>query len=234
MEKVDRKIYEPYIREVQRCVKNLLKSKPGERMTILEAGAGHSSVLKDLYRRVDEVIGIDLDKEALERNQYLDKKIVADLTEIPLDDSSVDLISCAWVLEHIENPSSFAIEAARVLKPGGYFVFIAPNRNSLYALLTRLIPSNLHSLFTELLYKRQKGDTFKTFYRMNSEAQIDKLLLQQGISKVKFIYNDDEKYIGFSVFTKQFAKIWHRVIMKKVFEKYRVHIIGVYKKESPE
>ncbi|MCA9375338.1 class I SAM-dependent methyltransferase [Candidatus Dojkabacteria bacterium] len=232
MDKIDRKIYEPYVREVQRCIKNALRSSNKQEITILEAGAGHSSALSNVFRRVDKVIGIDLDKEALDKNEYLDEKLVADLTDIPLGDKSVDLITCAWVLEHIEKPSAFAREVGRVLRPGGYFVFIAPNRNSIYALITRIIPMSLHSFFTETLYKRQKGDTYKTFYRMNTEAKIDRFLFPNGMRKVKFLYNDDQKYLGFSIFTKLFAKIWHQVIMKRLFEKYRVHIIGVYRKES--
>ncbi|CAA9369874.1 MAG: hypothetical protein AVDCRST_MAG21-619 [uncultured Nocardioidaceae bacterium] len=46
----------------------------------------------------------------------------ADVTELPLADSSVDLVVCALALAHIENLGAVFAEFARILRPGGQLV----------------------------------------------------------------------------------------------------------------
>jgi ubiquinone/menaquinone biosynthesis C-methylase UbiE len=52
--------------------------------------------------------------------------IVADATEIPLQDASVDVVVCTEVLEHLATPALCVDEIWRVLKPGGIFIGSAP------------------------------------------------------------------------------------------------------------
>jgi SAM-dependent methyltransferase len=52
--------------------------------------------------------------------------IVADATEIPLPDESVDVVVCTEVLEHLATPALCVDEIWRVLKPGGGFIGSAP------------------------------------------------------------------------------------------------------------
>lgn len=228
IDQIDKKIYQPYIDLIEEAISYCKNNKINPVM--LDAGCGHSSVLEDQYKKCGSVIGVDLDEEGLKRNNLIQRKIKADLTDVPLESNRVDIYSSAWVLEHIENPEPFVKEVSRLVKTGGYFVFIAPNKNSIYAFTTRLIPDRFHRIFTESLYKRGKGDTFKAYYRMNSEKKIDNFMQGAGFEKVKFIYNDDVKYFGFSKFTLFFARIWHKIIMMGIFSKFRVHIIGLYKK----
>jgi SAM-dependent methyltransferase len=48
---------------------------------------------------------------------------IADARELPFDDCSLDVVSCAFGLSHIENPQAAIDEAFRILKPGGQFTF---------------------------------------------------------------------------------------------------------------
>jgi SAM-dependent methyltransferase len=52
--------------------------------------------------------------------------IVADATEIPLQDASVDVVVCTEVLEHLATPALCIDEVWRVCKPGGVFIDSAP------------------------------------------------------------------------------------------------------------
>lgn len=225
----DKNIYKPYLELVDKTITEFQRLF-GRKPILLDAGCGHSTLLEQAYSKCEKVIGVDLDKEGLEKNQLIDEKMVSDLTKIPLPNSSVDIIVSAWVLEHIEHPDDFIKEANRLLTEKGYFVFIAPNANSVYVLLSKLIPDKFHSLVAEKLYKRQKGDTFKAYYRMNTLVQLDKLMSQYGLIRKNFIYNDDPKYFGFSVLTKPFAYLWNAIIMIPYLRKYRAHIIGIYQK----
>jgi ubiquinone/menaquinone biosynthesis C-methylase UbiE len=225
MDKIDERIYEPYLSAVDKAIETL-----NDKAVLLDAGCGHSKTLENQYKRCSRVIGIDLDKEGLEKNKLIDEKYYADMGMIPVDDSSIGIYTSAWVLEHVENPIEVVDEAYRVLEKEGFFIFIAPNKNSIYALLVRLIPHKFHEIVTTKLYGRGDGDTFKAFYKMNSEKDLDQLFDKDRFEKISIIFNDDPKYFGFSKYTQFFARIWHRFIMKDRFAKFRVHIIGVYKK----
>ena len=48
---------------------------------------------------------------------------VAGATELPYDDHSLDAVTCAFGLSHMENPQAAVNEAFRVLKAGGRFAF---------------------------------------------------------------------------------------------------------------
>ena len=44
--------------------------------------------------------------------------------QLPYPDASFDLVTCRVAAHHFSSPESFVREAARVLKPGGYFLLI--------------------------------------------------------------------------------------------------------------
>lgn len=76
-----------------------------------EAGAAH-------------VYGIDIDKEAVAKAQknYTSDRLTfveSDVKRMPLDDSSVDVILCYDVFEHVAHPAEMLRECYRVLRPGG-------------------------------------------------------------------------------------------------------------------
>ncbi|MFB3048647.1 MAG: bifunctional 2-polyprenyl-6-hydroxyphenol methylase/3-demethylubiquinol 3-O-methyltransferase UbiG [Acidimicrobiia bacterium] len=47
---------------------------------------------------------------------------------LPFGDLSFDAVVCMDVLEHVDDPAAVVAEAARVLRPGGVFIFSGPNR----------------------------------------------------------------------------------------------------------
>lgn len=73
---------------------------------------------------------------------------------LPLDDGSFDVVYCCDVLEHVGDLDQVIAEIARVLKPGGIFLYDTINRTWLSKLLiikiaqewplTRFVPRNLH------------------------------------------------------------------------------------------
>ncbi len=229
MNKEDQNIYAQYIELVDYTVDRLISS--GKNPVLLDAGCGYSDVLESIYKKCHTTIGVDKDRESLNKNHLVKKKIFSDLTKIPLENDSIDIITSAWVFEHIEKPKEFIIEVDRLLKRDGYFVFIAPNIDGWFAFFSSIVPNKLHGFINKVLYKRYEVDTFKTFYKMNSEEDLDKLLVDgKGYKKLKFMYNDDPKYIGFNFLFKPVAWLWHKIIMRPRFKKLRVHIIGLYYK----
>lgn len=73
---------------------------------------------------------------------------------IPFDDAAFDIVYCCDVLEHVDDLERVIAETARVLKPGGLYLFDTINRTFLSKLIliklaqawkaTRFITTNLH------------------------------------------------------------------------------------------
>lgn len=79
---------------------------------------------------------------------------VASGEAIPFEDATFDIVYCCDVLEHVNDLDKVIAETARVLKPGGVFLFDTINRTWLSKLVviklfqewraTRLMATNLH------------------------------------------------------------------------------------------
>ena len=57
---------------------------------------------------------------------YSNLDIVSDITDIPLEKESLDVILCVEVIEHLENPLLAFQEFSRLLKNGGKLILTAP------------------------------------------------------------------------------------------------------------
>jgi len=225
----DKNIYKPYLTAINFAIEQFIKTN-GTKPVLLDAGCGHSTVLANEYKKCKEIIGVDLDEAGLNKNELVDKRIVSDITKIPLADKCIDIIVSAWVLEHIAEPEVFIKEIVRLLRPDGYFIFITPNKNSIPGFLNRIIPLSIKDKLAKLFYGRQEGDTFPTVYKLNTRSDILKYTEPCDLRKVKLIYNDDISYLGFNFLTKTLAYIWHRIVMTKSFTSVRANIIGIYQK----
>jgi SAM-dependent methyltransferase len=110
---------------------------------VLDAGAGFKLPV-DIPRSA-HLIAIDLDSEALAKNENADERLVADvehLRETGLRD--LDVVICWWVLEHVRKPASAIAEMARVLIPGGILVVGVPYFWGFKAFATKLTPFWFH------------------------------------------------------------------------------------------
>ena len=96
--------------------------------TVLDIGTGPAVLLIELARRRPDlrVIGVDLSADmvsAAARNlaEFGDRASakVGDVTDLPLEDESVDLIVSSLSLHHWDRPEAAVAELDRVLRPGG-------------------------------------------------------------------------------------------------------------------
>jgi SAM-dependent methyltransferase len=99
---------------------------PGRR--ILDVGC-RAGALTQAYLPGNDVVGIDVDREALAEAAKLGIRTVwADAQRrLPFGDESFDVVVAGEVLEHLANPQALVEEAFRVLRPGGTFVGSVPN-----------------------------------------------------------------------------------------------------------
>ncbi len=101
-------------------------------MTVVDLGAGDGFISRSVSGYVNDVYAIDLSSEMLKhltikaQNEGITNitAIEGDGLDIPLQDSSVDVVCASMFLHHIETPELVIREMYRVLKPGG-MVFLA-------------------------------------------------------------------------------------------------------------
>ena len=105
------------------------------RLRVLDIGCGGGFLAEEFAALGCQVTGIDPSlvsigaarAHAAERGLRIDYRTGVG-EELPLPDASFDVACCCDVLEHVSNADRVISEAARVLKPGGLFLFDTINR----------------------------------------------------------------------------------------------------------
>ncbi|MGE0132042.1 MAG: methyltransferase domain-containing protein [Blastocatellales bacterium] len=100
----------------------------GKRVLDIACGEGYGSAAL-LEAGAKSIIGIDVSEEACQhaRSKYGIDARSGDAESIPLQNNSVDLIVSFETIEHINNPTAFIKECARILTPGGTLIVSTPN-----------------------------------------------------------------------------------------------------------
>jgi SAM-dependent methyltransferase len=136
---------------------------------VLEAGCGSASWL-DLGERA-HVVGIDISRRQLERNQLIHEAIEGDLMSYRFEPGSFDVIVSIDVLEHLDRPVVALTNLREALAPGGLLVLKIPNAMSWKGLVTKFTPHGLHVWVYRTFLGRPAAGTddvgpFKTHMRL--------------------------------------------------------------------
>lgn len=103
---------------------------------VLDIGCGAGFLTNELARHGHYVTGLDASSESLAVAAKRDstgrvRYVNGDALKLPFEAASFDAVSAMDFLEHVEEPGLVIAEAARVLRPGGLFIFHTFNRNPL-------------------------------------------------------------------------------------------------------
>jgi SAM-dependent methyltransferase len=110
-----------------------------ERIPLFQAAIGRGRRVLDLgcrsgaftqhFLEGNDVVGLDVDRVALEKAAELGiEPVVANVEEpLPFPDASFDAVVAGELLEHLQFPDALVAEARRVLRPGGVLVGSVPN-----------------------------------------------------------------------------------------------------------
>ncbi len=199
---------------------------------LLDIGCGHGDFLRSVYSKTKHAYGIDPDKNALARNTAIKNRAAGIADHLPFPHDVFDLVVSSWVLEHLDNPVNAFREAHRVLKPGGKVIFLTPNAWNYNVWIIRMIPNAFHDFFTRRLYNRQENDTYPVRYKINSIGTIDRVLTSVGFGKSRIILNGDPTYIGLNRPLFKVASAVERLLDTEPLQRAKVHIIGIYQKQS--
>jgi SAM-dependent methyltransferase len=116
---------------------------------VLDAGAGKAP-FRELF---DHVTYETADFGQVTNKAYAQLDYVCDLTEIPVDESTYDLVLCTQVMEHVPDPLAVLREFHRVLKPGGQAWLSAP-----FFFMEHEKPYDFHR-FTQFAWRRMADET---------------------------------------------------------------------------
>jgi ubiquinone/menaquinone biosynthesis C-methylase UbiE len=121
---------------------------------ILDLGSGTGANLKRLDRLglgFKSYVGVDLSRgmitQAKKKSRGREEVsfLRADITGLPLQDGSFDLVISTWVFSHLQRPRRVVEEGLRVLKDRGYLLLLFWKRTS--------FPFNILAWPFELLFK---------------------------------------------------------------------------------
>ncbi|MBA3808780.1 MAG: class I SAM-dependent methyltransferase [Solirubrobacterales bacterium] len=106
----------------------LAATPPSGRLLNAGCGEGLYSRFLESYAGIDEILDMDLElpRIASLHSDRRHRDIAGSLTEIPLEDASLDWILCTEVIEHVAEDGAAALEMGRVLKPGGFALVSVP------------------------------------------------------------------------------------------------------------
>jgi ubiquinone/menaquinone biosynthesis C-methylase UbiE len=134
--------------------------------------------------KVAATFGLDPDLVSLRDNRFVQCRVQGDSGALPFAANSFDLLTANMVVEHVADPAALLSEAARVLKPKGFFLFHTPNSLSYATLTARIVPESLKVGLIRYLEGRRGEDVFPTLYRMNTPSQVKELAVAAGFAIV--------------------------------------------------
>lgn len=191
-----------------RVVRRALRSGP-----LLDLGCGRDAPF--LASCEADVLKVGIDRLVGDGSGH--DRLNGDVTEIPLRDNSVEVACCRSVLEHLTDPKAFFAEVKRILRPGGTFVGLTPNRFDYVSVAASLVPNHLHGRVVAGLTERPEERTFPTFYRANTARAIRGCAAHAGLSLVSVRYlRAHPHYLQFSPLTYALGVLVEQVVERRV------------------
>jgi SAM-dependent methyltransferase len=140
---------------------------------VLEIGSGPSNRTSRFLATTGELHGLDPDPEARSNDALAGFALLAG-PRYPFGDASFDACVSNYVIEHIADPEAHLAEVARVLKPGGVYVFRTPNRWHYVSLFSSVTPHWVHELLANRLrgLSEDEHEPYPTAYALNTRAAI--------------------------------------------------------------
>jgi SAM-dependent methyltransferase len=149
---------------------------------ILEIGAGPTNPTSRFLATLGLLDGIDIDPEVAS-NEALQATALIEDGRFPSADSTYDACVSNYVMEHIRDPQKHMLEVARVLKPGGKYLFRTPNRYHYVSLVAKATPHDFHRWIANPLRGLPPGthEPYPTFHRLNSRRAISRHAIEAGL-----------------------------------------------------
>jgi SAM-dependent methyltransferase len=225
---------------------NIINSRLRAGAVVLDFGAGRGCAVEDrvAWRRALAAtslvpvkrIAVDVDPAVLE-NPFASEKhvmpIVHGAVTIPVADSSVDVVICDWVVEHLPDPLAVFAEFNRVLRPGGMVAVRTSNYYHYAYLLAGLLGEGklAHYVLSKAQPGRKEQDVFPKLYRANNRRALCAALRGAGLASVTaFTWDPEPAYLGNSSLPNLIGFGLHRLALAGILP--RACLLGFGSKPS--
>jgi ubiquinone/menaquinone biosynthesis C-methylase UbiE len=232
-----RSVIAPTLRHSQSIYEEVLNHHVSPGIRWADLGCGHQVLPfwredeeRKLVGRCGMIVGMDYDLPSLKKHRSISLKLKGDICTLPFKDDYFDLVTANMVVEHLAHPEVQFREIARILKPGGVFLFHTPNASGYPSLMNKLVPDKLRGKLVFLLDGRREEDVFKTHYQANTREQITELARVNGlqVAEMRMTVTDAVFALVFPIAIFELAYI--RMLMKSRFADWRTDIITALKK----
>ena len=198
---------------------------------LLDLGCGRGGLVEQLAHPTAQIVGLDPDFDSLRQHRLPALPRAASAGDgLPFVAGAFDVVAASWLLEHLPRPAVTFGEVARVLRPGGAFVFITPNARHPLAWANRLAGrlGRAQGRLVNRLYGRAEADTFPTVYRANSAAALAALCAASGLVLESLACVADPTYLAFN------RPIYRAVVAveDRLPAARRIHLVGVARRPA--
>lgn len=187
---------------------SLIRRVCGPNERILEIGSGPFNHTSAFLASVGELHGIDPDPD-IKTNEALTTATVLKGDVYPFSDNAFSVCVSNYVVEHVRDGAAHLSEVARVLRPGGRYVFRTVNRLHYLALISSATPHWFH----KLVANRARGlssdshDPYPTVYAMNTASAIRGAAAAAMLQVEHLVFVEKEPTYG------QFSRVVFLVMM---------------------
>jgi ubiquinone/menaquinone biosynthesis C-methylase UbiE len=168
---------------------SLVAEHLGPQTVWLDAGCGSRLLENDmdpleswLASHCKSLFGMDF---SVTSHRNIKSLVQGSLYHLPFLDSSLDLITCRMVVEHLDRPQLAFSEVARCLRPGGACIVITPNLGNYgvfgNAIATKLLPHKVRLRIVRATDSRSDEDIFPVRYKANTMNRLTHLLTASGL-----------------------------------------------------
>ena len=191
---------------------------------VLDFGCGRGGVMELFWQGVKLAVGVDPDYASLAERRAKMPVVCGQGEALPLAPEGFDLVIGLWVLEHLSQPERVLREIGRTLAPGGHFIFLTPNAQHPLIWANRLswaMPA-VQRLLIPRLYGRAEADTFRTYYRANTLAQLGGLAGACGFQVASLRAISDPTYLAFNELSFRMSILLESLLPRG----WGVHLLG--------
>ena len=192
----------------------------------LDIGAGSNLWIKE-QPGAELAVGLDIEKRPeLHLDNATGAYVIASSDDLPFKPESFGFITSRYTFEHLKYPEVALNEIHRVLRPRGTFLMQTTNIKNPGIFLARLIPFRIKKSLFRKVFKNIPSGTYKTHYRINTPAAIEKgsgllklsriILVEDLLCQSRFLF-----YASLTLF---------RIIRKLRLDSFKNNIIAIYRK----
>lgn len=195
---------------------------------VLDIGCGRGGLVEQLTHPLERVIGLDPDWSSVREHRLPLPRAVGWSNRLPFAAAQFDLAYASWVLEHLADPTADLRDIARVLRPGGVFVFVTPNATHPLIRLNRGLSrlERLQRRAITRLYGRAEADTFPAYYQANRFSDLHALANTAELTVKQLVAIPDPTYLAFN-------DVLFRMMVgaeRFVSAENKLHLVGVLQK----